>query len=208
MAFEEYDDYEQEQLVKEWLKNNALTMILGVALGIGGLYGYGYWQDGQARKAQQGAVEYQQIAQVLERQEFEEAEKMLGNYEKQYGTNLFALKARMQLASEFLNAEKLAQAKAQYQMIVASKPEKSIAEMARLRLARLMISMGELDEATEELSSVQSVAYKTMVEEIRGDIFVAQGDLSQAKDAYQLALNEGEGFSGRQIIEMKLADVQ
>ena len=41
MAFEEYDDYEQEQLVKEWLGNNWFTIVAGIALGIGGLWGYG-----------------------------------------------------------------------------------------------------------------------------------------------------------------------
>lgn len=209
MAFEEYDDYEQEQLVKEWLKNNALTIVLGIALGIGGLYGYGKWESSQIQKSQEGAVEFQHIADVLKLEETTEAESMIAEYEGKFGgDNLFAVKARMQLAGMLVEQEKLAEAKAQYQAVITNKPGKAVAELAHLRLARLMVSLGELDQAAEQLKSVQSAAYKTVVEEIKGDIFVAKGDLSMAKDAYQLALNEGEGYSGRQIVEMKLTDVQ
>ncbi len=47
-----------------------------------------------------------------------------------------------------------------------------------------------------------------MVLEIKGDVYLAQGQTKQAHDTYQLALNEGDGYSGRNIIEMKLADSQ
>ncbi len=208
MAFEEYDDYEQEQLVKEWLKNNILTIILGVALGIGGLWGYGKWQNNQAEELQTGAIEYQNIAKVVELGELSDATTMVSEYESQFGGNLFATKARMLLAAKLVEKDQLAEAKAQYMAIVASKPDKVLAELAYLRLARLMVSLNELDQVEAQLSNVQSVAYKTVVEEIKGDVFLARGDAAAAKDAYQLALNDGEGYSGRQIVEMKLANAK
>jgi predicted negative regulator of RcsB-dependent stress response len=72
----------------------------------------------------------------------------------------------------------------------------------------LLVSEGDFTGALTQLGLVQSKAYQTLVEEITGDVFLAQGKLSQAQDAYQLALNEGEGYSGKQIVEMKLADVK
>ena len=208
MAFEEYDDYEQEQLVKEWLKNNALTIALGIALGIGGLWGYGQWQNSQAEELQTGATEYQQIAKVVELGELSEATQMVQDYDAQYGGNLFAIKARMLLAAKLIENDQLADAKAQYDAIIASKPDQVMAELAYLRSARLSVSLGELDLAESLLKNVQSVSYKTVVEEIRGDVFLARGDAEAAQGAYQLALNDGEGYSGRQIIEMKLANVK
>ena len=38
MAFEEYDDFEQEQIVKDWIKNNWFTITLGIVLGLGGVF--------------------------------------------------------------------------------------------------------------------------------------------------------------------------
>ena len=96
----------------------------------------------------------------------------------------------------------------QYQTALKAKPGKPMAEMIRLRLARLFVDNGQYESAQEQLSLVQSQAYETMVEEIKGDIFVAENKLKKAQDAYQLALLSGEGYSGKALLEMKLSDVK
>lgn len=208
MAFEEYDDYEQEQLIKEWLSKNWLTIVAGIALGIGGLWGYGQWQTSKTKNIQAAANDFVQIEQLLLLDELTDAEQMITDYEVQYGANIYVIKARLMVAGKLVEQDKIAEAKAQYQLLIDVKPEKSIAEMARLRLARLLVSEGDYTAALAQLDKVQSKAYQTIVEEVVGDVYLAQGNLNKAKDAYQLALNEGEGYSGRQIVEMKLADVK
>lgn len=208
MAFEEYDDYEQEQLVKEWLNNNWMTIVAGIALGIGGLWGYGQWQNAQSQKSQDAAVDYGQIEQLLAIDELGEAASTIETYEGTYGANIYTIKARLATAEKHVAAGDLSAAKAQYQAIIDAKPDKAIAEMTRIRLARLLLSEGDFTKASAELNLVQSKAYQTVVEEIIGDIHLAQGEIDKAKDAYQLALNEGEGYSGKQIIEMKIADIK
>ncbi len=208
MAFEEYDDYEQEQLVKEWLGNNWLTIVAGIAIGIGGLWGYGQWQNSQVMKSHSAATEFAALEASLKVSEAGEIDQLIEDYEGQYGSNIYAVQARMQAANKMVEDGNLAAAKDQYKALIAAKPDKPIAEMARLRLARLLVSENEFSAATAELGLVQSKAYQTIVEEVMGDIYVAQGNHSKAQDAYQLALNEGEGYSGKQIIEMKLADIK
>jgi len=208
MAFEEYDDYEQEQLIKEWLNKNWLTIVAGIALGIGGLWGYGQWQMSKTKNIQAAANDFVQIEQLLLLDEVTEAQQMITDYEAKYGANIYVVKARLMVAGKLVEQGDVAAAKNQYQILIDVKPEKSIAEMARLRLARLLVSEGDYTAALTHLDKVQSNAYQTIVEEIIGDVYLAQGDTSKAKDAYQLALNEGEGYSGRQIVEMKLADVK
>ncbi len=208
MAFEEYDDYEQEQLVKEWLNKNWLTIVAGIALGIGGLWGYGQWQVSKSDEVKTAANDFVEIEQMLSLDEVTEAEQTIADYEAKYGANIYVVKARLMLAGKLVEKDDIAAAKAQYQALIEIKPEQSIAEMVRLRLARLLVSEGEYTTALTHLDKVQSKAYQTIVEEVVGDVYLAQGELSKAKDAYQLALNEGEGYSGRQIVEMKLADVK
>lgn len=208
MAFEEYDDYEQEQLVKEWLNNNWLTIIAGIAIGIGGLWGYGKYQESQVTKNTEAATEYTQLAASLELSEAGEIAHLINGYEADYGANVYLIEARMKAAKKLLESDDIAGAKAQYQALIDAKPDKPIAEMARLRLARLLVSEGDLSAAKTELGLVQSQAYQTIVEEVMGDIYAAEGNTDKARDAYQLALNEGEGYSGKQIVEMKLADIK
>ena len=208
MALEDYDDYEQEQIVKEWLSNNWLTILAGIAIGIGGLWGYGQWQNSNVAKSTAAATEYTQLEAALASSDGEESKQLINDYEAQYGSNIYTIQARLKAASLAVEANDVAAAKAQYQALIAAKPDKPIAEMVRLRLARLLLSEGDYNAAKTELGLVQSKAYQTIVEEVMGDIYAAQGNHDKAQDAYQLALNEGEGYSGKQIIEMKLADIK
>ena len=208
MALEEYDDYEQEQIVKEWLGNNWLTILAGIAIGIGGLWGYGKWQNSQLMHSNEAATEFAQLEASLALGVDAETDQLIDAYEAEFGGNIYTVQARLQAASKLVETNDIAAAKAQYLTLIAAKPDKSIAELARLRLARLLVSEGDYNAASTELGLVQSKAYQTIVEEVMGDIYVAQGNHSKAQDAYQLALNEGEGYSGKQIIEMKLADIK
>lgn len=208
MALEDYDDYEQEQIVKEWLSNNWLTILAGIAIGIGALWGYGQWQNSKVSQSAAAANEYTQLEAALMVSEGDDTDQLIADYENQYGGNIYTVQARLMAAAKSVEAGDVSAAKAQYKALIEAKPDKPIAEMVRLRLARLLVSGGEYDEASTQLGLVQSKAYQTIVEEVLGDMYAAQGEYSKAQDAYQLALNEGEGYSGKQIIEMKLADIQ
>lgn len=208
MALEEYDDYEQEQIIKDWLRQNWFTIFAGIALGIGGLWGYAKWQNTQVAQNHEAATEYQQLMTVIDNQSTQDAADVLARYDEQYGVNFYAMKAHMALADRWLADNQIEQAIAEYNTVLNAKAGKPIAEMVRLRLARLYVANGSYDAAKEQLSMVQSGAYGTVVEEIKGDIFVAENNQSKAQDAYQLALLSGEGYSGKALLEMKLADVK
>ncbi|WP_395374922.1 YfgM family protein [Marinicella sp. W31] len=208
MAFEEYDDYEQEQLVKQWLKENWFTIVAGIALGIGAIYGYNYWLGSKEHKKVEAAQQFTEVNQLLELKEHDEAAQMIAKLEADFGNSLYSVEARMELAKKHMEEENLDAAIQQYQLILDGKPERSLAEISRLRLARLKTSVGQYDEANTLLDSVRSEAYASMIDEIRGDILQAKGQSTGAADAYQLALNSGEGYSGKTILEMKLADIR
>ena len=208
MALEEYDDYEQEQIIKDWLRQNWFTIFAGIALGIGGLWGYAKWQNAQIAQSHEAAAEYQQLDSVLKNQSTADAAEVLSRYDEQYGVNYYSMKAHMTLADRWLEDNQVDQAIAEYRTVLDAKAGKPIAEMVRLRLARLYVAKGNYDAAREQLSMVQSSAYETVVEEIKGDIFVAENMPAKAQDAYQLALLSGEGYSGKALLEMKLSDVK
>jgi len=208
MALEEYDDYEQEQIIKDWLRQNWFTIFAGIILGIGGLWGYATWQNAETVQSQKAAAEYQQLVSVLENQSPEDAADVLARYDDEYGVNYYAMKAHMTLADRWLADGQIEASIAEYQKVLDAKAGKAVAEMVRLRLARLYVATDQYESAREQLSLVQSSAYETMVEEIKGDIYVAENTLEKAQDAYQLALLSGEGYSGKALLEMKLTDVK
>jgi predicted negative regulator of RcsB-dependent stress response len=80
----------------------------------------------------------------------------------------------------------------------------SLKTLTRLNLARLKLSDGDIDGASQ-LAGVESGGFAGEFAELRGDISVAKQELEAARDAYAqaLALNVGNP----ELVQMKLDDL-
>lgn len=204
MAFEEYDEFEQEQAVKEWIKNNWLTIASGIVLGLGGVFGINFWKQNEQEKRFAAASEYEKFTNVMNLQDFDEAQNVMNEFKNEFGDNFFTYEGRLLLAKEFIKKNELEKAATQLQAVVDSKPDKSITEFVKLRLARVNNAQGKYDEALSLVNSITSDSYQSIAKEIEGDAYSAQGKKDSAKSSYQKAYDEGEGYSGKRNIEMKL----
>ena len=82
-----------------------------------------------------------------------------------------------------------------------------IKSIARLRLSRVLAAQDKHDEALKLLDNVSGDAYVGMVDEIRGDIYLAKGDSEQALVAYKRARESGAQTASAQDLQMKLDDL-
>ena len=48
MEFEAYDDYEQNERVVKWLRENGLSIGVGIVIGLVGIFGWQQWRSHQA----------------------------------------------------------------------------------------------------------------------------------------------------------------
>jgi predicted negative regulator of RcsB-dependent stress response len=204
MAFEEYDDFEQEKLVKDWIKSNWLTIALGIGLGLGGVIGINYWKATQQQQRYKMAADYNSFEEVMKLSEFDEAKATLDEMEKISGTNFYTIQAHMMLAKEFVEKEELEKASVELLSIINSKPDQLITEFAKLRLARIYNAMDKYDDALTLVNGILSESFLSMAKEIQGDAYRAKGENEKAQSAYEQASSEGEGYSGKKNIEIKL----
>ncbi len=206
MAFEEMDDFEQEEQVKKWIKDNWLNMAVGIGLGLAGVYGINWWKQHQLEKRYNEASQFEQFAQVIGLDELTEAEKLAAQLAANEPAGFYTLEARLVLASKYLEKGQPEKAMAEYEKIIAAKPDKAMAELARIRLARLQLNA---DQPEAALASLQNVTGEPMVsekEEVSGDVAIAQEKIAAAHDHYQNAANAGEGYSGQGLLQIKLAN--
>ncbi|MDD9840559.1 hypothetical protein BZG15_31860, partial [Escherichia coli] len=56
---------EQVDAIKQFLKNYGLTIILALVIGVGGIWGWKYWQSHQANRLQESAGEFATINEAL-----------------------------------------------------------------------------------------------------------------------------------------------
>jgi predicted negative regulator of RcsB-dependent stress response len=204
MAFEEYDDFEQEQLVKDWIKNNWLTIASGIVLGLGGVIGINYWKAHQQEQRYQKAVQYNSFTEVMKLSEFDEAQTLLNKMESDSGASFYTYQAHLLLAKEYVAKNELDKAVTELQSIIASKPDQLLTEFVKLRLARVYNAQGKYDDALGLISGVSLESFLSIAKEIEGDSYTAKGEKDKATTAFKDAVEKGNGYSGKQNIDMKM----
>ncbi len=204
MAFEEYDDFEQEKLVKDWIKANWLTITTGIVLGLGGVVGINYWKAQKQEKRYQMANQYQSFTEVMKLSELDEAQSILSKMESDSGSSFYTYEAHLILAKEYIDKSELEKAASELQSVIDSKPDQLLTELVKLRLARVYNAMGKNAEALTLVNAVSIEEFASIAKEIQGDALLSQGEGVKANLAYKEALEKGEGYSGKKNIEMKL----
>jgi predicted negative regulator of RcsB-dependent stress response len=123
-----------------------------------------------------------------------------------YADTAYGALARLRLAAYLQDSGKTTDAIKLLQ--VAAKDERAdLAEIRRLRLARLLLVSGKAAEAGQELDRIGAPAFPEVAEELRGDIAIAKGDRDAARKAYENALTHlDQSAATRQLVEIKLID--
>ena len=93
------------------------------------------------------------------------------------------------------------------QWIIDHEDQQDIVNVARLRLARVLLADAQLDQALTVLANVDEKAYTPIYQELRGDIYMAKQQPDQARVAYAAALAAMDATDDREILQMKIDDL-
>ena len=205
MANEYLDDHEQSEAVKRWIRDNGGAIVLGVALGLAGLYGWQYWERYSVQQRIAAAEGYQQLAADVEAGNV--PADPLQSFATAYGSEAYTAFAALTLADEAVAGGDLEQASLYLERAATVAEPEAVRHVAGLRLARLQHARGELEQALSTLDQHDDGAFAALAAEIRGDVLVEQGDIDAARQAYQFALDNLEAGGDRNLLQMKLDDV-
>lgn len=188
---------QQVEAIKNWLRENGKSVVLGAIIGLGALYGWRYYQTEQQILKEQASDAYSQVVTMIAENP-ENAEKAVNEFIASNQTGYADLVA-LQLAKSFVEKDDLVKAAAQLRLVQAS-DDVVLQAIANLRLARIEIEQGHLDAAINELNKVTSESWKAQVEELRGDIALQQNNVEQAIAAYEASI----AAAPSQVVQMKL----
>ena len=190
------DEHEQGERVRSWLRNNALGILGGLALGIAAIYGWQWWGKHQAQQQYQAHSTYAAAVKQLEDGATDKAGALLAGQEGTYATL-----AALRVAKAQVEAGKPDEAIATLRGIQV---DPSLREVVDERLAQLFNATGKPEEALKLLEGDAGSAAL----ELRGDALLASGQRDQARDAYADALAGTDVASpARRRIELKLQEV-
>lgn len=202
-----YDLEEQEQLetIKAWWSQYGtliVAVVAAAALGVAGVQGWRYYSTHQAVSA--GTL-YEQLDRAVRENDPKKVKDIAAQIIERYPSTPYAGLAALQGAKASFGTADLAAAESQLRWAMEHAKEPEQRDVARLRLAGVLVDAKKPDEALKVLDSKPVPAYEPLYSDARGDILVAQGKAAEAKAAYQAALDKMDPSTPyRQLIEIKL----
>ncbi len=199
-----YDTEEQQvEAIKDWWKENGKAVIFGAVIGLGGLFGWRYYQDSVTAAQEAASENYTKVVQTLAEQGVDAQAAMQtfidSNKETEYATL-----AALQLAKVQAEAGNLDEATAQLEWAVSSTQDTALSAVINYRLARVKAEQGEFDAAIAQLASIDDQSWAGRVAELKGDILLRKGDAEGAYAAYTEAQQSGDAS---QTLQLKLDDL-
>lgn len=184
-----YDLEEQEQLaeIKAWWKQygNLLTnVLLAAMLAVAAWQGWNWYQRNQS--AQSAAV-YSVLQKAVQEKDLQKVKAASGELLEKFGSTSHASLGALSAARALVDAGDAKTAKLQLSW-VAENGKDELRDLARLRLAALMLDEKELGLALKQLDGNVGSSFEIRFIEMKGDIFNAQNKKTEAAAAYQSAL--------------------
>jgi predicted negative regulator of RcsB-dependent stress response len=190
------DEHEQGERVRTWLRRNGPALVVGVALGLGAIFGWRWWQEQQYQQRIAHGDSYQDVVEAIESNDLEAAAARAGALE---GT-LYPTLAALKLARAQYDAGHADDAIATLRGVRGREP--TLAAVVDARLARLLIDTGKAQEAITLLEGDSSA----QASEMRGDAQLALGQRDAAAESYRAALAAlDEDAMQRGLLELKLS---
>ena len=199
---------EQEQVaeLKAWWTthgNVVLAVVIAAAVAVVGWQGWRWYQHNQAAQA---SVLYDTLAKAAQAGDAKALRDAAGTLVESYPRTLYASMGALLAAKFYFERNDLKNAKAQLQWVIEHAPSEDFRDLARLRLAAVLLDEKAYDEALKLLDAPHAPAYDAQYAALKGDVLVAKNQLAEARAAYQLALEKAERRDSpfRESVRMRL----
>ena len=201
-------DKEQWEWVKAQVRENGPAVIVAVALALGAVFSWRWWQAHQDARQLAAGGHYTRMVQALERGDRTQALVVLGELERDYAGSPYTDQAKLLAARVYVDDGELDRAAGELAGVAEHSQDNELAMVARLRLARVQLAEGRTDSALATLggSAAGTGAFAARYHEVRGDAYYAKGDRTTALNEYRSAQAAGGGTDAA-LLQLKIADL-
>lgn len=186
-----YDLEEQEQLaeLKAWWKqygNLVVNVVLAVVIAAAAWQGRNWYQGSQSGQA---AGVYGALQKAVQDKDLQKIKAASGELLEKYGSSSYASLGALSAAKALVEADDTKTARLQLAW-VAENGKDEVRDLARLRLASLLLDEKAYDEALKQLEGSVSPAFAARFMDMKGDVLAAQDKKADAVTAYQAAVDK------------------
>ena len=201
MAYSIEEEQEINQL-KDWWKENGKTIIVAFILGVGGMFGWRYWQAHQAEQIAQASAQYNAL--IYSAQQDEQAKKAnIEQFVQANSKTAYAVFALLDEAKKATEKQDFVAAEVNLNQALTQSQDEVLTSIVALRLSAVQFQLGQLDNALTTLNQVKGESFNARKAILTGDIQVAKGDKVAAKNSFEQAQQSGSQLE-QQMAKMKL----
>jgi predicted negative regulator of RcsB-dependent stress response len=202
-------DYESEdqqvEALKQWWKENGTSLIVGLAIGFAGIFGWREYSAHTLGQAQQASDLYESISADVQRGSLSSVAHF-DQLKNDYSDTPYPVMAALMIAS-YQNRK--GDSAAAIEMLTYARDHAVDDEtrfLASARLAALHLERGDHDAARAILEQPYPEAFTARYEELKGDLYNATGNYDAARAAYDKAIG-AKGVSNGQLLKLKRDNV-
>jgi predicted negative regulator of RcsB-dependent stress response len=207
MAEEYLTDDEQLEAVKRAFTEYAPWILGGVVLGVGGWYGLQHYKSHKNEVAFRAADQFSQMTAALQMNDPKKSLQIADGLIKDFPNSAYADQAQLTVARIDVESGKSADAVAPLTQVMNNSKDTELQQIARLRLARVLIDQGKPDDAIKLLAAGTPGSFAGRYHEVHGDALYSKKDIPGAIVEYNAALGASDGGAEAAMLQLKLADL-
>jgi predicted negative regulator of RcsB-dependent stress response len=207
---------EQVEAIRRWWQENGRSTIAVIVVALAAGFGWQSWKGYDLTRVESASTVYQNMLQSLnstagQAGSLDDAKDLAEQLKTEYSSTTYAQFAALQLAKLAAQDNNPEEAQSQLRWALSqAKPGSDVATVAQLRLARVLASSGEPEQALEILTAGKDSSYAASYAIAEGDIYMQLGRIDEARDAYavaKLALAQGSIEGNIPTLENKIQNL-
>lgn len=198
---------EQQQIeqLKEWWKKNGTSTLIVFLIVLAATVGWHFWLKHRENKLERGSTHYEELLNAVVNDDDASTLKEANLLKDNYRYTPYAALAALMIARNDIYQNDYKNAEKELTWVMNHGSGDSLKEVARLRLGRLFIQEKHPQQALDLVQKINDPSYLPMINELKGDSYLALNQIDEARLAYEQALSALPGYAlMRPVLVMKL----
>lgn len=202
-------EQEQWERVKAWVRSNGIVIVVGLSVGVAAVFGMGWWKDHKNAQALDASAQFREIVDHVARGDRTKSLALIEQLSSAHPKSPYADQGRLLSGALYVQSNELDKASTALRTVMENTKDKELALVARLRLARVLLAQNKPDDAIATLNGAKAGAFEPRYQEVRGDAYVAKGDVAAALKEYRSAQQTGAASAvvDGSTLELKIGDL-
>jgi len=199
---------EQIEQIRSWWSEYGGYVIVGVAAGALILFGVNYYQNSKLTAQLEASALYESLTNHVVAGKLEDAEVVADELGTTFADTTYAAQAKLAMARLYMDKNRDQDAADELRELLDS-GSGDLHQIARLRLARILLYQDKPQEVVDLLESEDNSAFAATFGEALGDAYHALGRIADAEAAYQRVLLDplSQGTVNQQLVQWKALDL-